>query len=213
MFELASENINGYIYPVSIHDYIQNKCLTYICEVGDPFLSQNLHRKYVISKAKQGGEMRENTRRCFKNYCIIFFGSTYKQKSCMAQSMLATAVARGRISWTGTTMPAQITTYFSEINMYTVASPITSAFLRHIVRSRKWSLSRTMTICGLRTCTMTCEHIEFFWNNYNLGIRSFFDCSPQQCSPWTHPWVESGSPVDVQSHQDILKEYKHHNRS
>ena len=128
MSELASDNINGYIYPVSIHKYIQNKCLTYICEVGDPFLSQNLHRKYVISKAKQGGEMRENTRRCFKNYCIIFFGSTYKQKSCMAQSMLATAVARGRISWTGTTMPTQSTNYESTIYTYAVSASITSAF-------------------------------------------------------------------------------------
>ena len=84
MSELASENINGYIYSVSIHEYIQNKCLTYICEVGDPILSQNLDRKYVVSKDKQGGEMRENTRRCFKNCAITFFGSMYKQKSRMA---------------------------------------------------------------------------------------------------------------------------------
>ena len=84
MSELASENINRYIYPVSIHEYVQNKFLTYICEVGDPFLPQNLDRKYVVSKAKddkQEGEMRENTRRIFKKYGIIFFGLMYKQKS------------------------------------------------------------------------------------------------------------------------------------
>ena len=84
MSELASENIKRYIYAVSIHEYIQNKFLTYICEVGDAFLSHNLDRKYVISKAKQEGEMRENTRRCFKNYGIILFGLMYKQKSRMA---------------------------------------------------------------------------------------------------------------------------------
>ena len=84
MSELASENINGYIYPVSIHKYIQNKCLTDIREVGHPFLSQNLDREYVVSKAKQGGKMRENTRRCFENCGIIFFGLMYKQKSRMA---------------------------------------------------------------------------------------------------------------------------------
>ena len=34
-----------------------------------------------------------------------------------------------------------------------------------------------------------------------------------ECSPWTHPWAEFGSPVNAQSHQDILKSAKHHKRS
>ena len=40
--ELASENINAYISPVPIHEYIQNKFLTCTREVGDPILSQNI---------------------------------------------------------------------------------------------------------------------------------------------------------------------------
>ena len=86
--ELASENIIGYIYPVSIHQYIQNKFLTYICEVGDPVLSQNLDRRYVVSKAKQGGEMRRNTERCFKKYGIIFFGLMYRFPSISRTAQL-----------------------------------------------------------------------------------------------------------------------------
>ena len=51
--ELATENIEAYIYPVPIHEYIQNILLTCTREVGDPITSQNIDLKYVVPKAKQ----------------------------------------------------------------------------------------------------------------------------------------------------------------
>ena len=59
--ELASKNISDYIYPVPIHEYIQNKFLTCIRKVGDPILSQNIDLEYVVLKAKQGKRMQTNT--------------------------------------------------------------------------------------------------------------------------------------------------------
>ena len=58
---------------------------------------------------------------------------------------------------------------------------------------------------------MKWQHIETLQNIIIWGIRSIFECSPQQCSPWTYPWVEFGSSVDAQSHQRMLKIYKNHN--
>ena len=52
--ELTSEDINLYISPLTIHNYIQNKFLTCTREVGDPILSQNIDLKYVVPKAKSG---------------------------------------------------------------------------------------------------------------------------------------------------------------
>ena len=53
LFEIASENINAYIPPLPIHEYIQNKFLTCCCEVADPILSQNIDLNYVVPNAKQ----------------------------------------------------------------------------------------------------------------------------------------------------------------
>ena len=53
LFEFASDHINAYIYPLPIHEYIQNKFLTCSCEVADPILSQNIDQKYVVPNAKQ----------------------------------------------------------------------------------------------------------------------------------------------------------------
>ena len=50
--ELTSEDINLYISPFTIHNYIQNKFLTRALEVGDPIISQNIYLKYVVPKAK-----------------------------------------------------------------------------------------------------------------------------------------------------------------
>ena len=52
--ELASENINCYIYPVPTHEYIQNKFPTCTREVEDRVLSQNIDLNYVFPKSKQG---------------------------------------------------------------------------------------------------------------------------------------------------------------
>ena len=53
LFEFASENINAYISPLPVHEYIQNKFLTCSREVADPILSQNINQKYVVPNAKQ----------------------------------------------------------------------------------------------------------------------------------------------------------------
>ena len=53
LFEFASEHINSYMYPLPIHEYIQNKLLTCSREVADPILSQNIDLKYVVPNAKQ----------------------------------------------------------------------------------------------------------------------------------------------------------------
>ena len=86
IYELASENVNSYIYTVHIHEYIQTKFQTCTCEVGDPILLQNIDRKYVVPKAKQEKKMRRNMYRCFKNYDIICFRLMCTQKSHMAHA-------------------------------------------------------------------------------------------------------------------------------
>ena len=53
LFEFASENINDYISPLPIHEYIQNKFLTCSREVADPILSEKIDLKYVVPNAKQ----------------------------------------------------------------------------------------------------------------------------------------------------------------
>ena len=52
--ELASENINCYIYLVPAHECIQNKFPTCTRVVEDRALSQNIDLKYVFPKSKQG---------------------------------------------------------------------------------------------------------------------------------------------------------------
>ena len=47
---------------------------------------------------------------------------------------------------------------------------------------------------------MTYQHIQTLGNAKNWGISSFFGCSPKQCSLWTHPWAEFGSPMNARSH-------------
>ena len=59
--ELPSENTNSYIAPLPIHEYIQNKFLICIREVGDPILSQNIDLKDVVPKAKQKEKMQTNS--------------------------------------------------------------------------------------------------------------------------------------------------------
>ena len=71
--ELASENIYSYFCIVPIHEYIQNKFLTCSCEVGDPILSQNIDRKYVVPKAKQEkkcGNTREDVLRASASFIL-----------------------------------------------------------------------------------------------------------------------------------------------
>ena len=53
--EFASENMNVYVCPVPIHEYIQNKFLTCNCEVGVPILSQIIDLNCVVPKAEQDG--------------------------------------------------------------------------------------------------------------------------------------------------------------
>ena len=124
---LASENVNSYIYPVSIHEYIYIKFLTCTCEVGDPILSQNIDRTFVIPKAKQRKQMRKTTCRFFKNYGIICFGFMCKQKSHMAHEYAGDDSRARRISWTGTAMPTQSTKYLTKIVSYAVDALIISA--------------------------------------------------------------------------------------
>ena len=64
--ELTSEDINLYISPLTIHNYIQNKFLTCTREVGDPILSQNIDLKYVVPKAKSGKKMQKKTLTMFQ---------------------------------------------------------------------------------------------------------------------------------------------------
>ena len=51
---MASEDMNGCIYPVPAHDYIQNTFMACTREVEDRALSQNIDVKYVFLKFKQG---------------------------------------------------------------------------------------------------------------------------------------------------------------
>ena len=53
LFEFASDHINAYIYPLPIHEYIQNKFLTCSREVAAPILSQNIDLNYVVPNAKK----------------------------------------------------------------------------------------------------------------------------------------------------------------
>ena len=62
--ELTSEDIDLYISPLSIHNYIQNKFLTCTLEVGDLILSQNIDLKYVGPKAKSE---KENAKKKLKD--------------------------------------------------------------------------------------------------------------------------------------------------
>ena len=82
--ELASENISDYIYPVPIHEYIQNIFLTCTREVGDPVLSQNVDLEHAVLKTKQEIKMQTKTLRSFKDYSFTFFGLMCKKKSHMA---------------------------------------------------------------------------------------------------------------------------------
>ena len=73
--------MNTYISQMPIHEYIKNKFLTCICEVGDPILSQNIDQKYVVPKAKQRvKKKRKDTWRFFKNHGIVYFGLMCKKE-------------------------------------------------------------------------------------------------------------------------------------
>ena len=64
--ELASEDIEVYIFLVSIHEYIKNNFLTCTREIGDPTLSKNIDLKYVVHKDKQGKKMAKKCLKMFK---------------------------------------------------------------------------------------------------------------------------------------------------
>ena len=59
IFELASVNMNHYISPVPIHEYIQKKLPTCTREVAGPILSQNID--LICSSQGQTGKRNANT--------------------------------------------------------------------------------------------------------------------------------------------------------
>ena len=52
LFELLAYDIKAYTSRLPIHENIHNEFLTCTCEAGDPILSQNINRKYVVPNAK-----------------------------------------------------------------------------------------------------------------------------------------------------------------